>query len=107
MIYNIWYKINKAGGKNMSKKRVGYNKRGIGQLPNEKPVLYRIETRSGNPNYVGIAQRGRVQERISVHLGEIPGATVEIEQFNSINDARKKEANVIKRVQPKYNEQGK
>lgn len=91
----------------MPKKRVGYNKKGICQLPNDKPVLYRIETRSGNPNYVGIAQRGRVQERISEHLSEIPGATVQIEQFNSISDAEKKEANVIKRSQPKYNKQGK
>lgn len=91
----------------MPKKRVGYNKAGIGQLPNDKPVLYRIETKSGNPNYVGVAQRGRVQERISEHLSEIPGATVQIEQFSSINDAHKKETNVIKRAKPKYNEQGK
>jgi len=30
-----------------------------------------------------------------------------IEQFSSIAAARKKEANVIKRNQPKYNKQGK
>lgn len=91
----------------MPKKGVGYNKGGISQLPNDKPVLYRIETKSGNPNYVGVAQKGRVQERISEHLGKIPGATVRIEQFSSINEAEKKEANVIKRNQPKYNKQGK
>lgn len=89
----------------MSTKKVRYNKGGIGQLPNDKPVLYRIETESGNLNYAGTAQRGRVRERISEHLGQIPGAKVQIEQFSSISDAQKKEANVIRRKQPKYNKQ--
>jgi len=91
----------------MPTKEVMYNKGGIGKLPNDKPVLYRIETESGNLNYVGVAKRGRVQARISEHLGKIPGSTVRIEQFRSIGDAQEKEANVIKRNQPKYNEQGK
>jgi hypothetical protein len=87
----------------MSTKKVKYTKEGIGQLPNDKPVLYRIETESKNLNYVGVAKRGRVKERIIEHLGEIPGATVRIEQFSSISNAQKKEAGVIKRNQPKYN----
>ena len=57
-------------------------------------------------NYTGIAKRGRVTERIKEHIGEIPGATVSIEQFSSIDDAKKKEVNVIKRNKPKYNKQG-
>ena len=88
----------------MSTKKVKYNKDGISQLPNNKPVLYSIETESGTLNYTGIAKRGRVQERIEEHLGEIPGAMVRIEQFSSIQDARKKETNVIKRNNPKYND---
>jgi hypothetical protein len=99
--------ILKNGGRKMSTKKVKFNKEGIGQLPNKKPVLYRIETGAGNPNYVGIAQRGRVQERISEHIGEIPGATVRIEQFSSIKDDQQKENNVIRKDQPKYNKQGK
>lgn len=91
----------------MGKKKARYNKTEVEQLSNDKPVLYRIETESGNLNYVGVAKRGRVRERISEHLGEIPGATVKVEQFSSIEDARKKEANVIRRNQPKYNKQGK
>ena len=91
----------------MGTKKVNFNKKGINALPNNKPVLYRIETDTGNLNYAGIAQRGEVQDRISDHIDEIPGATVRIEQFSSIADARKKEANVIKRNQPKYNKQGK
>jgi len=88
-------------------KKVIYNKTGVANLPNNKPVVYRIETDGGKLNYVGIAQRGRVRERISEHLAEIPGASVTIEQFGCIDDARTKEANVIKRSQPKYNKQGK
>jgi hypothetical protein len=91
----------------MSTKKVKYNQQGIEQLPNDKPVLYRIETEAGNPNYIGIAQRGWVKERLSEHLGQIPGATVRIEQFSSITEAQKKEINVIKRTQAKYNKQGK
>jgi len=91
----------------MSTKTVKYNKQGINQLPDDKPVLYRIKTESGNLNYVGIAQRGRVRERITEHLKEIPGAKVQIEQFSSIKDAGKKEINVIHRTLAKYNKQGK
>lgn len=91
----------------MGTKTVKYNKQGIEKLPNDKPVLYRIKTESGKMNYVGVAQKGRVRERISEHIAEIPGAKVQIEQFSSITDAQKKEVNVIKRTQAKYNKQGK
>jgi len=91
----------------MGTKKVKFNKSGIDKLPIDKPVLYRIETEGGTLNYAGIAKRGQAQERISDHLGKIPGATVKIEQFSSITDARKKEVNVIKRIQPTYNKQGK
>jgi hypothetical protein len=93
--------------KTIKTKTVKYDEQGIGQLPNDKPVVYRIKTESGQMNYVGVAQKGRVRERISEHLGQIPGAKVQIEQFSSINDAQKKEVNVIRRAQAKYNKQGK
>jgi predicted GIY-YIG superfamily endonuclease len=91
----------------MGTKKVKYNESGISNLPNNKPVLYRIETETGNLNYAGVAKRGRVQERIAEHLSKIPGVIVRIEQFNNVEDARTKEANVIKRNNPKYNKQGK
>ena len=91
----------------MGTKKVKYDPEAIKGLPKDKPVLYRIETEGGNLNYVGTAKRGRAQERIQEHVGEIPGATVRIEQFKSIEDARKKESNVINRNNPKYNKQGK
>jgi hypothetical protein len=93
--------------KTMGTKKVKYNKQSIAQLPNDKPVLYRIETESGNPRYIGVAQRGKVREIISEHLDKVPGATVRIEQFNDIKDAMKKEINVIRRAKAKYNRQGK
>jgi hypothetical protein len=88
-------------------KTVNYNEQGVGQLPNDKPVLYRIKNESGKMNYVGVAQKGRVRERISEHLGQVPGAKVQIERFSSIDEAKKKEVNVIRRTQAKYNKQGK
>ncbi len=91
----------------MGTKKVKYNKTDIKNLPNDKPVLYRIETEGGKLNYTGIAKRSRVPDRIKEHLGVIPRSTVKIEQFNSIQEARKKEKNVIKRNQPKFNDQGK
>ena len=91
----------------MATKKVDYNKSGIENLPDDKPALYRIKTDGGKQNYVGVAKRGRVRERIAEHLGEIPGANVSIEQFNRIGDAQVKEGNVIKRTQPKYNKKGK
>lgn len=91
----------------MGTKKVDYNKSGIGKLPDNKPVVYRIETEGGRTNYTGVAKRGRVQERIQEHLGDIPGSSVRIEQMDSIQVAQQKEARVIKRSQPKYNKQGK
>jgi excinuclease UvrABC nuclease subunit len=93
----------------MTRKTVKFNQNGAAKLPNDKPVVYKIQTESGKTNYVGTAKRGRVQERIQEHLdaGEIPGARVQIEQMSSIQEAQVKEQNVISRTQPKYNEKGK
>ena len=64
-------------------------------------------TEGGKNNYTGIAQRGRVQDRIKEHLGNIPGTEIQIEQMNSISEAQKKETKIISKIQPKYNKQGK
>lgn len=93
----------------MTRKTVKFHQNGAAKLPNDKPVVYKIQTEAGKTNYVGVAKRGRVQERIQEHLdaGEIPGAKVQIEQMPSIQEAQKKEQNIISRTQPKYNEKGK
>ena len=93
----------------MASKTVKFNNTGAAKLPIDRPVVYKILTESGKTNYVGIAKRGRAQERIQEHLddGKVPGAKVHIEQVASIHDAEKKEQAIIARTQPKYNEQGK
>lgn len=52
----------------MACKTVNFNKAGIENLPNYKPVLYRIQTNAGKANHVGIAKRGRVHEGLQEHL---------------------------------------
>ena len=89
----------------MGKKTVKFSEKGISNLPNDKPALYKILTSNDNNNYTGVAQRGRVRERIMEHLGEIPGAKVRIEQMESIEDAREKETRIINRSHPKYNKE--
>lgn len=93
----------------MARKTVKFTPTGIEKLPDDKPVVYRIQTDGGKTNYVGVAKRGRVQDRLREHLGaaEIPGAKVQVEQMPSIQEARDTEARVIDRSQPKYNEKGK
>lgn len=95
----------------MSRKTVSFNPSGISKLPNDKPVLYRIQTEGGKANYAGVARRGRVQQRLAEHFpssrDHVPGAKVVIEQQPSIAAARRTEARVIRRSQPKYNKQGK
>ncbi len=95
----------------MARKTVRFNKGGLEKLPEDKPVVYKIVTKGGANNYIGVAKRGRVQDRLSEHLpggpDAVPGAKVVIEQMDKVADARQKEANMIKRAQPKYNKQGK
>ncbi len=83
----------------MAKRTVNNNKTSISKLPNDKPVMYKIKTKGGNVNYVGVAMRARVQERLKEHLpggkDYVPGAKIQIEQFGSITEARKKESSVI------------
>jgi Zn-dependent peptidase ImmA (M78 family)/DNA-binding XRE family transcriptional regulator len=82
----------------MARKTVAFSRSGIGTLPNDKPVLYGIQTESGKTKYVGIAKRGRVQERLAEHLPEakdfVPGTKVQIEQqpMNDLINKRLKTA---------------
>ncbi len=90
----------------MGTKKTKFNKTGIENLPNNKSAVYKIMTGAGKVNYAGVSKRGRVQERLTEHLGEIPGATVQIQQTDNIAEARKKETGIIKRSKPRYNKQG-
>jgi len=99
--------VKELEGMKMGKKTVGFNKSGISKLPDDKPVVYKIKGEGGKTNYVGTAQRGRVQERLEEHLSggkdALPGTKVEIEQMKSISEARQKETNIISKTDPKYN----
>jgi hypothetical protein len=75
----------------MGTRKTKFNKTSIENLPDNKPAVYKILTAAGS---------------ITEHLGEIPGATVQIQQTNRIAEARKKEAGIIKRSKPRYNKQG-
>ena len=95
----------------MAKKSVPFNSQGIENLPNNKPVVYKILTQGGKNNYTGVAQRGRVQERLKEHLpgGKdcVPGTKVRIEQMGSIKEAEAKESRIISRSRPPHNQKGK
>ncbi len=95
----------------MARKTVNLTDSGISGLLDDKPVVYKILTDGGRNNYTGVAQRGRVRARIKEHLphgkDHVPGSKVQIEQMDSISDAREKEQRIISRSKPPYNEQGK
>lgn len=88
----------------MAKKTVTFNKTGTAKL-----LVDKIKTPGDRTNYVSVAKRGRAWEILLEHLdaGKFPGAKVQIEQASSIAEACKKEAAIISRIRPKYNEQGK
>lgn len=84
----------------------------IESLPNDKPVVYKLLNAQGDNIYTGIARRGNVRERLKDHLpggsDPIPGVVrVEIQQKDSIDQARETEGRIISRSKPKYNKQGK
>jgi predicted GIY-YIG superfamily endonuclease len=91
------------------RRTVKFNKSGIETLPNHKPVVYIIETAGGSPNYIGVARRGSVQERLQEHLARakdpVPGFAVRIEQFDTIAAARRRERELVACEKPKYNRQ--
>lgn len=91
----------------MGKKTARYKREEINKLSNNMPVVFDILNRSGDPNYIGSAKKGRVREEIASKIPKIPGTTVKIHQYHSIREAIKKESSAIKRNKPPYNKKGK
>jgi excinuclease UvrABC nuclease subunit len=96
----------------VGKKTVKLNTERIESLPENKPVVYKILNKNRENIYTGIAKKGNIHDRLKDHLpgqrDAVPGAAkVQIEQQSSIRDAERKEANIISRTKPKYNQQGK
>jgi len=81
-----------------------FTEKAIGNADNDRPVVYTLK-RGGDPIYVGIAKRGRVQERLLEHVGEIPATEFSTRSYDSIAEARKAEEAKIKREKPEYNDQ--
>ena len=80
----------------------------IGQLPNDKPIVYKILTEGKKNNYTGVAKRGNISTTLQEHLqgkkNYIPGFKIHIERMNSIQEAQEKAARIIRKSKPKYNE---
>lgn len=89
-----------------------FNKTNIKDVPADKPIVYRLLNNAGDELYDGIAKRSRVQERLLEHLNlkkeKISGATkIKIAQFSNLQKAEKVEKQLIKKLQPKFNIEGK
>jgi len=89
-----------------------FNKTNIKNFPEEKPIIYWLKNNSGEDLYIGTAKRNRVEDRLLEHLNlkkeKIPGATkVKIAQFSNLEQANKAEKQLIKKLQPEFNEQNK
>jgi len=83
-----------------------FSKKGINGVLNNKPIMYTIK-KGGKPTYVGVAKRGRAQERLEEHLGEIPGSEFTTRSYDTVAEAKKAEEEKIKREKPRHNDQHK
>ena len=87
--------------------KMNFNKTNILSVPANKPILYQLDTAGGNPNYIGVAKRGRSHKRLCDHLpsgaSPVPAKTLKIRRFSSIAEAKVAEKRAIKSKQPKYN----
>lgn len=100
---------------NMSKKfnrTQKFTKANIVDVPENKAIVYKLKNAAGVNLYTGIAGRGRGQDRLLEHKelkkDNIPGATrFQITQVKNKEVAKKLEKQVIKKEQPKFNEQNK
>ncbi len=89
-----------------------FTKSNIKDIPDNKAVVYKIKNDSGKNLYTGIAGRGRVQERLLEHKElkreVIPGGTkFQITQVQNKDRAKILEKQIIRKEQPKFNEQNK
>jgi len=85
-----------------------FNKTNIKNIPEDRPIIYRLLNNSNDDLYLGIAKRNRTQDRLLEHLTlkkeKVPGATkVKIIQVSNLDNARKIEKSFIKKLQPKFN----
>ncbi len=87
-----------------------FNKSNIDRMSDDKSIVYKIKSALGQNLYTGIASRHRGQERLLEHLNiskeKIPGGTkFQTLQVANKGIAEKIEEQIIKKENPKYNQQ--
>ncbi len=89
-----------------------FTKANVENVPENKAVVYKLKNAAGKNLYTGIAGRGRGQDRLIEHKNlkreTIPGATrFQYAQVKNKNRAEQIEKQIIRKEQPKFNEQNK
>ena len=89
-----------------------FTKENIAKVPEDKALLYKIKNPAGENLYTGIAGRSRGQDRLLEHKElpkeKIPGGTrFQFTKVKNKQRATQLEKQIIRREQPKFNQQGK
>jgi len=89
-----------------------FTKANIANVPQDKAIIYKIKSRSGENLYTGIAGRGRGQDRLVEHKDikkeQIPdGTRFQYAQVKTKVRAHQIEKTIIKKEHPEHNEQHK
>jgi hypothetical protein len=89
-----------------------FTKENISQVPENKAIVYKIKGRGSDNLYTGITGRGRVEDRLLEHKNlrkdVIPGGTkFQYAQVKTKERAEQVEKQIIRKEQPKFNEQNK
>jgi len=89
-----------------------FTKENVTKVPENKALLYKIKNAKGENLYTGIAGRGRGQERLLEHKNfpkeKIPGGTrFQFTQVKNKQRAAQLEKQIIRKEQPKFNQQEK
>jgi len=89
-----------------------FTKENIENVPKDKAIVYKIKNIGGDNLYTGVAGRGRVQDRLMEHKElkreSIPGGTrFQVAQAKNKDRAEQIEKQIIRKEQPKFNEQNK
>ncbi len=96
----------------MGTKRFSYKssftKTNISKAPKDKPAVYKLKDSKGKNIYIGVAKRGRIDDRLKEHLpgGPDPKSGVksfQLKQMKSIDEAKREEKRIIKQENPKLN----
>lgn len=89
-----------------------FTKENIANVPQDKAIIYKIKSKSGENLYTGIAGRGRSQERLIEHKEikkeKIPeGTKFQYAQVKTKVRAYEIEKSIIKKEKPEFNQRHK